>query len=94
VFTVSLSHRSGLPVTVKYATANGTARAASDYQAASGVLTFNPGERSKLITVVVDGDRRRESNETFFVNLSDPANATIADGQGRGTIYNDDRRGK
>ena len=91
VFTVRLSHSSGLPVTVKYATANGTARAGSDYQAASGALTFNPGERSKLITVVVDGDRRRESNETFFVNLSDPANATIADGQGRG-IHNDDRK--
>jgi predicted extracellular nuclease len=94
MFTVSLTHTSGFPVTVKYATADGTARAGSDYQAASGVLTFNPGERSKLITIVVDGDRRRESNETFFVNLSDAANATIADGQGRGTIHNDDRRGR
>ena len=92
VFTVHLSHASGLPVTVNYATADGTAMAGNDYQPTSGALTFMPGERSKPITVVVNGDTRREPNETFFVNLSDAANATIADGQGRGTIHNDDPR--
>ena len=83
-FTVTLSAASDQPVTVAYATADGTATAGSDYQAASGTLTFAPGETSKTITVLVNGDRLGEPNETFLVNLSGPTNATIADGQGVG----------
>jgi Calx-beta domain len=79
-------------VTVDFASsADGTATVAdSDYQAASGTLTFAPGDTSKQITVLVNGDATVEPNETFPVNLSNPANATIADGQGQGTIVNDD----
>jgi chitinase len=80
------------PVTVAYATGNGTATAGSDYQAASGTLTFAPGETTKTITVLVYGDRLGEPNETFVVNLSGPTNATIADGQGVGTILDDEPR--
>lgn len=90
VFTVSLSAASGSTVTVNYATANSTAVAGSDYTAANATLTFGPGETTKNITVTVTGDTAVENNETFFVNLSAPANATIADGQGLGTIINDD----
>ena len=57
-----------------------------------GTLTFAPGETSKTITVQVNGDRLAEPNETFFVNLSSPTNATIADGQGVGTIVDDEPR--
>lgn len=89
-FTVTLSAASGFTVTANYATADNTANAGSDYQAASGVVTFNPGETSKQITVSVNGDTDFEQNESFFVNLSSPVNATIADGQGVGTINNDD----
>ena len=89
-FTVSLSATSTSAVTVKYDTANGSATAGSDYQAASGTLTFAPGDTSKTITVAVNGDTTPESDETFAVNLSNPTNATIADGQGIGTILNDD----
>ena len=46
------------------------------------MLTFAPGETSKTITVLVNGDRLGEPNETFVVSLSAPTNATIADGQG------------
>ena len=91
-FTVSLSVAYDVPVTVAYTTANGTAMASSDYQAASGTLTFAPGETSKTITVLVNGDRLAEPNETFFVNLSSPTNATIADGQAVGTIVDDEPR--
>jgi hypothetical protein len=90
-FTVSLSAASTSAVTVKYDTANGSATAGSDYQAASGTLTFAPGDTSKTITVAVNGDTTPESDETFAVNLSNPTNATIADGQGIGTIQNDDQ---
>jgi hypothetical protein len=91
-FTVTLSAASTETVTVDYATANGTATAGSDYQAASGVLTFAPGETSKTITVPVNGDRLGEPDETFFVNLNGATNATIADDQGVGTIVDDEPR--
>jgi hypothetical protein len=91
-FTVTLSAAYDVPVTVNYATANGTATAGSDYQAASGTLTFAPGETSKMITTQVIGDRLAEPNETFLVNLSSPTNAVITDGTGAGTIVDDEPR--
>jgi hypothetical protein len=89
-FTVSLSVPSATPVTVKYATANGTAKVPADYQAKTGTLTFAPGETSKTVSVLVIGDRLRESAEVFYVNLSAPSGATITTGTGRGVIVNDD----
>ncbi len=77
-------------MTVNFTTTNGTAKAGEDYNAASGSLTFAPGETSKTITIVVKGDKKREANETFFVNLSGAVGALILDGQGIGTIENDD----
>lgn len=92
-FTVSLSTAYDQAVTVNYATANGTATAGSDYLAKSGSVTFLPGETIKTITIVVNGDRTRESNETFFVDLFGPSsNAFISTSRGIGTILNDDRR--
>src|SRR5205823_993532 len=48
-FTVTLSAASSQPVTVNYATANGTSIAPGDYQAMSGTLTFNPNQTTKTI---------------------------------------------
>jgi len=90
VFTVTLSAASGLPVTVNFATADGTATAGSDYIAATGDVTFAPGETSKTITVQTIGDTTIEEDETFLVNLSNAVNATIADAQGEGTIEDAD----
>ena len=42
--------------------------------------------------MLVNGDRLAEPNETFVVNLSGPTNAVIADGQGVGTILDDEPR--
>jgi hypothetical protein len=91
-FTVTLSATSTQTVSVAYTTGNDTATAGSDYQAASGTLTFAPGQTSKTITVLVNGDRLPEPNETFVVNLSRPTNAVISDGQGIGTILDDEPR--
>jgi hypothetical protein len=77
-------------VTIAYATGNGTAAAGSDYQAKSGTLTIPAGQSTGTITVLVNGDTTPEPNETFYVNLSGATGATIADGQGVGTILNDD----
>jgi hypothetical protein len=89
-FTVKLSVAPVQTVTVNYATADGTASDGSDYVAGSGTLTFNPGQMSKTITVSVNGDRLAEPDEHFFVNLTSPSGAVIADGQGGGTIVNDE----
>jgi CSLREA domain-containing protein len=93
VFTVTLSGQSSQTVTVNFATANGTATAGSDYQAASGTLTFLPLETTKPVTVTVNGDTSFEANENFSVNLSTPVNASLSDNQGNGTITNDDVQG-
>jgi hypothetical protein len=90
LFAVTLSAASSSTVSVNYATANGTATAGSDYVATSGTLTFPPGTISQTITVVINGDTVAEPTETFFVNLSGALNAVVADGQGQGTILNDD----
>jgi len=89
-FTANLSAVSSQTVSVNFSTANGTAVAGQDYAAASGTVIFVPGETSKNITVQVVGDTLVEPNETFTVNLSGTANATLANGQGTGTIFNDD----
>ena len=80
------------PITVHYATADGSATAGSDYTAASGDVTIPAGQTSATITVAVKGDRLPEPNETFVVNLSSPTNASIADGQGMGTILDNEPR--
>ncbi len=73
------------------ATADGTATTAgTDYASAAGTLTFSPGVTTQPVTVNVNGDGTDEPDETFFVNLSSPSNATIGDPQAQGTIQNDD----
>ena len=91
-FTVSLSEASNGPVTVTYATADGSAKAGEDYIARTGTLTFAAGETSKVINVTVMGDTVIERNETLKINLTTPAGARIADAAAVGTIVNDDAR--
>ncbi|MCA0231908.1 MAG: GEVED domain-containing protein [Bacteroidetes bacterium] len=77
--------------TINYATADNTATTSdNDYTSTSGTLTFAAGEADKTLTVSVNGDNKVEPNESFFVNLSTPSNGAISDGQGLGTINNDD----
>jgi len=89
-FMVTLSAASTMPVTVHYATADGTATAGSDYVTQSGSLTFAPGETQNTIQVAAIGDDAVEPNEGFSVVLTGPVGATIAHGTGSGTIINDD----
>lgn len=89
-FQVTLSHASPSVVSVTYATSDGSATAPSDYVAASGTLTFSPGQTSKAIVVSIVGDTVLEPDETFAVTLGQPENATILNGTATGTITNDD----
>ena len=89
-FTVSLSRPTSGAVTVAYETADWTATAGSDYTAASGTLTFAPGETRKTIAVPVLVDDEEEGAEIFTVRLSDARNAALADPEGTGTIRDDE----
>ena len=90
-FTVSLSARSAKAVSVNYATADGTADAPDDYTAtATTELIFDPDTTTRTVRVTVNGDTVFEGDETFSVGLSGAHNATIGDGQGVGTILDDE----
>jgi hypothetical protein len=90
IVNVTLSGGTLQPVTVKYATADGSAVANSDYVAASGTLTFQPGETLKTVALSVVGDTIAEATETFVLNLSSATNGTIGKAQATITIIDDD----
>jgi hypothetical protein len=90
-FNLGLSVPTSETVTVQWATANGTATDVdNDYVPAGGTVTFPPLATSATIQVQVNGDVKSEANETFFVDLSSPQYAKLADAQAAGTILNDD----
>ena len=89
VFTVALSGARPYPVSVHYATRDGTAVAPGDYAPASGVVTFAPGETTRSVTVTVIGDSLDEADETFSLEFADPVNATLPAGS-VGMIVTDD----
>jgi CSLREA domain-containing protein len=104
VFTVTRTGNTEVAATVHFATGDGITNPATggvscgsgvDYETQSGTLTFpaSAGPNSQTITIKVCKDSTVESNETFFVTLDSPTDATIADGEGRGTIQNDDSPG-
>jgi chitinase len=99
---VSLSNPSAEPVTVDWSTldtgGSGVATAGVDYEAASGTVTFAPGETSKVVSITVYGDTVDELplylGEWILVAFSNPsANATLDTsffGLGIGIILDDD----
>jgi hypothetical protein len=89
-FPVTLSASSSAPVTLSYTTQDGTATAGSDYVAQSGRLVFSPGEVTKSIAVIVNGDTTIEPDETLYVVLTDPSNSKLLRPVATGTILNDD----
>lgn len=90
IFTVSLSAPVGVDVLVDFTTNDGTAVAPDDYLANSGTLTIPANDLGATISVTIVDDQLVENPETFTVNLSNAVNATIADGQGVGTITDND----
>jgi len=90
-FRVRLSQAAIVPVSVDYATADGTATTADgDYTPASGTLTFAPGDTALDIVVPFGADATPERNETFGITLSNASNATIDTPAATGTILDDD----
>ncbi|MBZ0089632.1 MAG: DUF11 domain-containing protein, partial [Thermoanaerobaculia bacterium] len=98
VFTLGLSAPAGPGgVTFDVATADGTAQddnpASEDNDYVAQTLTgqtIPAGSSTYAFTVAVNGDTAVEPNETFFVNVTNVTGATVTDGQGQGTVTNDD----
>ncbi len=90
-FVVTLTGSTSSNVTVNYATSNGTAVAPGDYSSTSGTLTFTPGgSTTQSVSVAIVDDTTTESSETFALNLSNASGAVISNGQGVGTITDND----
>ncbi|MGJ3230774.1 MAG: Calx-beta domain-containing protein [Oceanicaulis sp.] len=89
-FTVTLDAPSGQTVTVDYATSDGTAEAGSDYTAASGTLTFDPGVTTRTFDVTLNEDALDEPSESFVATLSNPSSATLSDDEATGTLTDND----
>jgi streptogramin lyase len=99
-FQVRLSCPLEEPLTVQYATADGTALSGQDYLSTAGTLTFPAGSTAQPIPMQIVGDEVDEPHEHFFMNLASPSTeaaveVVLLDPQGRGLILNDDacRRG-
>ncbi|MEM8863182.1 MAG: Calx-beta domain-containing protein [Chloroflexota bacterium] len=75
--TIQLNRASESTMTVDYRTSNQTATDGSDYTAADGTLTFNPGETSKTIQIPISEDSDEETNETFVFELISPTNSGL-----------------
>ncbi len=93
-FTVTLAPARRQAVSVSYATSDGTAEAGSDYESASGTVTFSPGETSKTVTVTINGDDEAEANETFTLTLASTPNGQIdpQNSSAGAVIKNDDEK--
>jgi beta-glucosidase len=83
---VRLNKPATAPVSVAYATKDGTAVAGEDYVAASGRVTFAAGEVEKTFSVKGIDDTVDEPTETFSVVLSDPSTGTVAGPRTEGIV--------
>jgi hypothetical protein len=89
-FLVSLSKPTSEPVTVSFATLDGSAIQDIDYVAASGILSFGPGETAKAVDIVLIDDTSEEPVKTFRLALAQAVGAEIAQGTGTATLIDDD----
>ena len=89
-FRVTLEQPQATAVSVRYASADGTAVAGADYLAVRGALRFEPGETTKTVAVAVLDDAHEEGVETLTVTLSRLFGARLSDAEATGTIENAD----
>ena len=89
-FAVTLSRSASSPITINYATSDGSATAGADYTAASGILTIESGSSSGSIEVTVLDDSHNDGEETLTLTLSDASSGVLTDATATGTIENHD----
>jgi hypothetical protein len=89
-FKLTIPTVSGLPVSVDYQTANGTALGGKDFVKRHGTATIAAGKKSTFINVPIKGDTVVETSENFSVGITNPVNTVIQVGAATGVIQNDD----
>ena len=89
-FKLKLNRRTRSAVTVKFSTKDGTAKSDEDYTATSKTVTFGSGQLESTVMVPITADAKVEEDETFTVHLTEPMGIAVADGEGTGTIRDDD----
>jgi hypothetical protein len=90
VFKVNLNAPSAVPVTVHYGTVNATAIGGKDFTAASGTLTFAPGQTLKTVSIPTVNNAVVNPTKLFKLALSNVTNATLLGSVGVGTIQDND----
>ena len=89
--TVSLTvwrlYDTNTPVSVDFATADGSAKAGLDYTATNGTLVFAAGVTNRTFTVPILNDGLVEATETFRVTLSNPTNAVLGIARGGHRVH-------
>lgn len=84
-FTILLSRPAEGPVSVRYATADGSAVAGTDYAPAAGELGFAPGETAKHVAVALLGTPL-EAERAFSLRLADARGASLGDAEAQASI--------
>ena len=90
VLPVRLNYSSSKVVSVRFAVTGGTATADLDYEAAKGLVVFEPGSVEAQVRIPLTDDDVLEDDETVEVSLSDPVNAVLGRGIATGTIVDDE----
>lgn len=88
---VALTGLTEKTVNVDYATADGTATSPDDYTAATGTLSFAPGQTVQSVQLLIVGDDSVEGDESFTLSLSGADQATIGQAQSTVTIQDNDQ---
>ena len=87
---VTLSRAHSKPVSVRYTTYNGTARAGTDYVSRTGTVWIPAGARTATVTLHIRNDRSREAAERYYVTLGSPSGASLNDAVGQMAIRDND----
>lgn len=82
-----IGSHTGKAITVTWSSFDGTASAGSDYTSSGGTLVFDNQHTVYTVSVPVHGDGTQEPDEYFIVRVDQSGGG---DGEGRGTILNDD----
>jgi hypothetical protein len=89
-FPVFLSTPSGKPITVQFTALGNTATGDIDYFSVKGTVSLFAGQSVSQAVVFIKPDTLNEDDETFFVDLSNPLNATLSDARAMAVILDDD----
>lgn len=87
-FMITLTPTASTTIKVDYTTVAGTAKADTDFVAQAGTITFAPGQNQAFVEVKVLGRKLKQSNQLFYLKLSNPVGAQLENTQATATLQN------